>query len=161
MKFIVLSMVMHRNIMPQILWETKIEIRKWSHSVMSDYLWLRGLLPTRIPCPWDFPGKSTRVACHFLLQGIFLTQGPNPSLLHCKQTLYHLSHQGTPSQFSAFSEYLAESGTWLNGLWQDGILFWSHHPYAMCPGASHPHFPHTSTETRLHELFERITSHYY
>ena len=25
--------------------------------------------------PWDFPGKSTEVGCHFLLQGIFLTQG--------------------------------------------------------------------------------------
>ena len=94
MKFIVLSMVMHRNIMPQILWETKIEIRKWSHSVMSDYLWLRGLLPTRIPCPWDFPGKSTRVACHFLLQGILPTQGLNQGLPHCRQTLYRLSHQG-------------------------------------------------------------------
>ena len=32
---------------------------------------------------------------HFLLQGIFPTQGSNPSLQHCRQTLYHLSHQGT------------------------------------------------------------------
>ena len=31
---------------------------------------------------------------HFLLQGIFLTQGSNPGLLHCRQTLYPLSHQG-------------------------------------------------------------------
>ena len=28
--------------------------------------------------------------------GIFLTQGSNPGLLHCKQILYHLSHQGSP-----------------------------------------------------------------
>jgi len=41
-----------------------------------------------------FPGKSTRVGCHFLLQGIFLTQGSNPGLPHCRQTLYALSHQG-------------------------------------------------------------------
>ena len=34
--------------------------------------------------------------CHFLLQGIFPTQGLNPGLLHCRQTLYHLSHQGSP-----------------------------------------------------------------
>ena len=34
-----------------------------------------------------FPGKSTGVSCHFLLQGIFLTQGLNPGLLHCRQTL--------------------------------------------------------------------------
>ena len=33
-------------------------------------------------CPWDSPGKNTGVGCHFLLQGIFLTQGSNPSLLH-------------------------------------------------------------------------------
>ena len=31
--------------------------------------------------------------CHFLLQGIFPTQGSNPGLLHCRQTLYHLSHR--------------------------------------------------------------------
>ena len=43
---------------------------------------------------WNFPGKSTGVGCHFLLQGIFLTQGSNPGLLHYRQVLYHLSHQG-------------------------------------------------------------------
>ena len=32
--------------------------------------------------------------CHFLLQGIFPTQGLNPNLLHCRQTVYPLSHQG-------------------------------------------------------------------
>ena len=35
----------------------------------------------RLLCPWDFPGKNAEVSCHFLLQGIFLTQGLNPSLL--------------------------------------------------------------------------------
>ena len=44
----------------------------------------------------DFPGKNTGVGCHFLLQGIFPNQGSNPSLLHCRQILYHLSHQGIP-----------------------------------------------------------------
>ena len=39
-------------------------------------------------CPWDFPGKSTGVGCQFLLQKIFLTQGLNPGLPHCRQTLY-------------------------------------------------------------------------
>ena len=34
--------------------------------------------------------------CHFLLQGIFPTQELNPGLLHWRQTLYHLSHQGSP-----------------------------------------------------------------
>ena len=36
---------------------------------------------------WNSPGKKTGVACHFLLEGIFLTQGLNPGLPHCKQTL--------------------------------------------------------------------------
>ena len=31
-------------------------------------------------CPWDSPGKNTGVGCHALLQGIFPTQGLNPSL---------------------------------------------------------------------------------
>ena len=55
----------------------------------------------RLLHPWDFPGKSTGVDCHFLLQGIFPTQGSKPGLLHCRQMLYHLSHQGSPhSQIS-------------------------------------------------------------
>ena len=33
---------------------------------------------TRPLCPWDSPGKNTGVVSHFLLQGIFLTQGLNP-----------------------------------------------------------------------------------
>ena len=45
--------------------------------------------------PWDFPGKSTGVGCHFFLQRIFPTQGSNPDLPHCRQMLYHLSHQGS------------------------------------------------------------------
>ena len=39
------------------------------------------------------------MGCHFLLQGIFPTQGSNPALLHCGQTLYHLSHQGVGGYF--------------------------------------------------------------
>ena len=34
-----------------------------------------------------FSGKSTGVGCHWLLQGIFLTQGSNPGLPHCSQML--------------------------------------------------------------------------
>ena len=60
---------------------------KWSRSVVSDSLRPRGLQPTRLLCPWDSPGKNTGVGCHFLLQGIFLTQGSNLGLLHCGQML--------------------------------------------------------------------------
>ena len=41
---------------------------KWSRSVVSDSSWPHGLQPTRLFCPWDFPGKSTGVGCHCLLQ---------------------------------------------------------------------------------------------
>ena len=37
--------------------------------------------PARLLCPWDSPGKNTEVGCHAFLQGIFSTQGLNPSLL--------------------------------------------------------------------------------
>ena len=38
--------------------------------------------PARLFCPWDCPGKNTRVGCHALLRGNLLTQGSNPHLLH-------------------------------------------------------------------------------
>ena len=48
--------------------------------------------------PWAVAvhGKNTRVGSHFLLQGIFPTQGLNPGLLHCRLILYGLSYQGPP-----------------------------------------------------------------
>ena len=49
-----------------------------SCSVMSDSLQHYRLQPFRLLCPWDFPGKNTGVACHFLLQGIFPAQGSSP-----------------------------------------------------------------------------------
>ena len=44
----------------------------------------------------DSPGKNTEMGHHSLLQGIFPSQGSNPGLPHCRQILYHLSHQGSP-----------------------------------------------------------------
>ena len=55
--------------------------------------------PGSLPSPWDFPGKNTGAGCHFLLQGIFLTQGWNPCLpthLHCKRILYHWASREAP-----------------------------------------------------------------
>ena len=69
-----------------------------------------GLKPTKLLCPQDSPGKNTGVGCHFLLQGIFRTQGSNMRLLrllHCRQVLYRLSHQGSPKvaiQFSSVAQ---------------------------------------------------------
>ena len=48
------------------------------------------------PLLMGFPGKNTGAGCYFLLQRIFPTQRSNPGLLHCRQILYQLSHQGSP-----------------------------------------------------------------
>ena len=50
------------------------------------------VLVTGLLCPWNPPGKNAGVNCHFLLQGIFPTQGLDSGLLHCKQILYHLNY---------------------------------------------------------------------
>ena len=61
---------------------------------MPNSLCPQGLKPTQLLCPWDFPGKNTGVGCHFLLQGIFLTQQLNPCLLHWQEDSLPLSHVG-------------------------------------------------------------------
>ena len=48
---------------------------------MSDSVRHYGLQPAKLLCPWDSPGKNTRVGCCALLQGIFLAQGLNLHLL--------------------------------------------------------------------------------
>ena len=52
--------------------------------------------PPGSSCLWDSPGKNTGVGCHALFQGIFPTQESNLGLPQCRQTRYHLSHQGSP-----------------------------------------------------------------
>ena len=62
---------------PGLTWfmhQTACELRC---SVVSYSLWPPGLKHARLFCPWSFPGKNTGMGCHFLLQGIFLTQGSN------------------------------------------------------------------------------------
>ena len=68
----------------------------FSCSIVSDSLRPHGLQPARLLCPWDFPEKNTGVGCHFLLQGIFLTQGSNPGLLHWQVGSLPLNRLGSP-----------------------------------------------------------------
>ena len=73
----------------------------WTDAVLSCSVMANSLRPPwtvacRLLCPWDSPGKNTGVGCHALLQVIFPTQGWNPYLLHCRQILYHLRHEGSP-----------------------------------------------------------------
>ena len=71
-----------------------------SRSVVSSFLQPRGLYS-----PWNSPGQNTGVGSFSLLQGIFLTQGLNSSLWHCRQILYHLSHgeENNQNRFCEFS----------------------------------------------------------
>ena len=62
-----------------------------SHLVVSNSLRAHWLYS-----PWNSPGQNSGVGSLSLLQGIFLTQGSNPGLLHCRQILYQLSHKGSP-----------------------------------------------------------------
>ena len=74
-------------------WATNIFISWMCCSTMS-----RNVSGSKtIPCAQHFqPGNHTGVDCYFLLLGIFPTQGLKLGLLHCRQTLYRLTHQGSP-----------------------------------------------------------------
>ena len=76
-----------------------------SRSVVSDSLQIPWTVACQAPLSVGFPGKSTGAGCHSLLQGIFPTQGSNLGLLHCRQILYCLRHQGS-SQRHAFKSQL-------------------------------------------------------
>ena len=67
-----------------------------SHSVVSDSLRPHSLWPARLLCPWDFHSKDTGVGCHFLLQGIFPTQGSILGLLNSRWMPYRLTYEGSP-----------------------------------------------------------------
>ena len=60
-------------------------------------LWPHGLEPTRLLCPWDFPGKNTGVGCHILLQGSFQPRdwadGPFPGGTSGKEPACQLRRQ--------------------------------------------------------------------
>ena len=67
------------------------EMNLLSHARLFETPWT--IACTKLLHPWDFLGKGTGVGCCFLCQGIFLTQGWNPDLPHCRQMFYRLSHQ--------------------------------------------------------------------
>ena len=68
-----------------------------SRWVMSVSLRPHGLCSLPDSFVMEFPGKTMGVGCHFLFQGIFLTQGSNPHLPHWQADSFPLSHLGSPS----------------------------------------------------------------
>ena len=69
------------------------KVSMWSErcSVMSD-----SLRPHELYSSWNSSGQNTGVGSLSHLQGLLPIQGSNPGLLHCRQILYCLSHQGGP-----------------------------------------------------------------
>ena len=115
--------------------------RKWKKKMKAtqlyliDSLWPQGLQGTcQVPLPPGFPGKTIGVGCHPLLQRIFLTQGSNPGLLHCKQIVYHLSHQGSHQLQKHI--FIANGPTYLAS--SEEMLI----PVGRCPEASPPRLAH-------------------
>ena len=70
-------------------------------SVRSDSVWPHGPQHTRLLCPWDSPSRNTGEGCHFLLWGIFLTEGWSPPLsclLHWQADSLPLPSPGKPKK---------------------------------------------------------------
>ena len=75
----------------RIVWKflkKKKKLKIESSWKVSNYFQPHELYPARLLCLWKSPGKNIALGSHFLLQGIFPTQGLNLSLLHCRQVLY-------------------------------------------------------------------------
>ena len=53
----------------------------------------------RDPLSMEFSRPEYWRGSHFLLQGIFPTQGLKSGLLHCRRILYHLGHQGSKKKY--------------------------------------------------------------
>ena len=74
---------------------------KFCHLQQHGWIWKLLSCVRLFATPWtiqslEFPGQNTGVGSLSLLHGIFLTQGLNPSLPHCRQILYQLSYKGSP-----------------------------------------------------------------
>ena len=81
---------------------------KLLHSCLTVHRYERK--PARLFCSWDSLGKDAGMGCHALLQGIFLTQGSNPCLLHLMHCRRILSHCATWEAFfiSTVCQYLGK-----------------------------------------------------
>ena len=78
--------------------------------------------PARLLCPWNLPSKNTGVGCYFLLQGIFLTQGLNSTLLHWQVDsitllvstfFFFFKRQRLRLQFYDCLNRMTEGGRWM------------------------------------------------
>ena len=91
-------------------------------------------------CLWDSPGKNTGVGTHSLLQGIFPAQEYNPGLLHCRQILYNLSHQGSPRILEWVCCLSLLQGVFLTQELNQCLLLWGRFFTSWATGEAHNHF---------------------
>ena len=106
-------------------WEDE-SVMKWMYISKKESEVARSCPTFCDPMDCSLPGSSVQGfsrqeywSGHFLLQEILLTQGLNPGLQHCRQTLYHLSHQGSPSIYQqaitmSFFENIKETGRYVS-----------------------------------------------
>ena len=85
--------------------------------------------------------KNTGMGSLSLLQGIFPTQESNQGLLHCRQILYQLSYQGSPSH-SVVSDSLQPHGPWNSPGQNTGVGGLSLLPGIFSTQGSNPGLPH-------------------
>ena len=85
---------------PKILWFTSLRflvVVVWALSRVRLFVTLWTVVPQDpLVGSWDSPGKNIGLVCHFLLHGIFPTQGLNPRLLHWQADCSALSQDGSP-----------------------------------------------------------------
>ena len=113
-----------------VLGDSQARILEWVSMPSSKDIPNPGIKP-RSPAlqvdslPIEPPGKPQNtgvgVGSHFLLQGIFPTQGWNLGLSHCRWILYHLSHQGSP-RILEWVAYLFSRGSSCPGSLNQGLL---------------------------------------
>ena len=96
----------------------------FSRSVMSVSLRPHGLQSTRLLCPGIL--QNTEVGCHFLFQGIFLTQGLNPRLFHWQADSLPLSHVRSPILKYVTCKFKCQTWEflWVQKLFQDTFCFY-------------------------------------
>ena len=106
---------------------------------MSDSFVTQWTEPARFLCPWDFPGKNTGVGYHFLLQGIFLTKGLKPSLLHWSLWPPDLKNWLIRKDPDAGKDWGQEE----KGTTEDEMVGWHHwldgHEFEQAPGVGDGH----------------------
>ena len=97
----------HRNLANPLRSQIMIETMLATHScpTLCDP---HGLQPTRLLHSWDSPGRNAGEGCHSLLQGIFLTQGLNPGLLHCRRDSLPSDPPGKPDSNTCIALFIQE-----------------------------------------------------